>query len=444
MQDREKDNGVRISADDKPVQMRSLSPGHGVAGWIARFASGEERMQVTFDDIPGDWVYEVHGRLVDGKPGVTSLTIAPRDPDNPMSLTKATVTGTPIGTVIDRVRDALLQAWDRHPDHLADAIPKHPPKEGRSWPPEHFLQVAWWAIEAELNERSPRKAIADEWGVDGDTATRWLAEARRLGYYATPSGQPKPGTDTWAEATRILEWRVFEMVLVKALNYPAPDEAPIAELLATALKRPTPFAEQLRTENFFCNLVDLAYGDSRDPVRRAATALLAALEAASPIGVEASTTGDRINEPEQAGNMGESVQPNAIITDAQQPSEQPGLDRPWGDGRQVLHRIVENGLTFAYSCYTRQRHGVQQSWVESRQQICDDIHAGYPYYVVAPDGSETLVHVADDHDLAATVHGHDLLNDLPEVGELPGQDRATFELYREHPDLFRAMRAGLR
>ncbi|WP_157968665.1 hypothetical protein [Streptomyces geranii] len=149
---------------------------------------------------------------------------------------------------------------------------------------------------------------------------------------------------------------------------------------------------------------------------------------------------DRIAEPKQAVDTAASAPSNAVVTDAQQSSEQPGKDRPWGDGREVLHRIVENGLTFAYSGYTRQRHGGRQAWVERREQI----HAGYPYYVVAPDGSETPVYVADDRDLAATAHGRDLLNDLLEAGDLPGRDRATFELYREHPDLYRAMRAGLR
>ncbi|MEU8868990.1 hypothetical protein [Streptomyces umbrinus] len=424
--------------------MRSLGPGHGVAGWIARFASGEERVHVTFDDVPGDWVYEVQGRLVDGKSGITSLTIAPRDPDNPKSLTKATVSGTPIGTVIDRVRDALRQAWDRRPAHLAAAVRKRPAKDGRSWPPEHFLQVAWWAIEAELNGRGPRRAIADEWKVDEDTATRWLTQARKLGFLSAHPGQPKPDTHTWAEATRILEERIFEKVLIEALAHPAPDEAPITELLATALITPTSLAEQLRTEVFFRGLADLADGNSTDSVRSAAAALMAALEAASPIGDDASTTGDRIAEPKQAVDTAESAPPNAVVTDAQQSSEQPGKDRPWGDGREVFHRIVENGLTFAYSGYTRQRHGGRQAWVERREQIRDDIHAGYPYYVVAPDGSETPVYVADDRDLAATAHGRDLLNDLPEAGDLPGRDRATFELYREHPDLYRAMRAGLR
>ncbi|MFJ4428459.1 hypothetical protein [Streptomyces bobili] len=425
--------------------MRSLGPGRAVAGWITRFASGEERVHVTFDDIPGDWVYEVQGRLVDGKPGITSLTIAPRAPDKPKSLTKATVSGTPIGTVIDRVRDALMQAWDRRPAHLVDAIRKHPPKDGRSWPPEHFLQVAWWAIEAELNGRGPRKAIADEWKVDGDTATKWLAEARKLGYYSAHTSQPKPGTDTWAEATRDLAGQIFKRVLIEALAHPAPDEAPIAELLAAALMTPTSLAEQLRTEIFFHGLADLVDGDSPDPVRSAAAALLAALEAASPIGDDASTTGDRIDEPKQAVDTADtSAPPNAVVADAQQSTEQPGKDRPWGDGREVLHRIVENGLTFAYSGYTQQRHGVRQAWVERRQQIRDDLHAGYPYYVVAPDGSETPVYVAKDRTLAATAHGHDLLNNLPEAGDLPGRDRATFELYREHPDLYRAMRAGLR
>jgi hypothetical protein len=100
-------------------------------------------------------------------------------------------------------------------------------------------------------------------------------------------------------------------------------------------------------------------------------------------------------------------------------------------------------LTFAYSGFTRQRHGVREPWVEERQQIRGDIHAGYPYYVVAPDGSETPVYVADNRDLAATAHGRDLLGDIPEAGDLPGRDRATLELYREHPDLYRAMRAGL-
>ncbi|MEU6400723.1 hypothetical protein ABZ867_27555 [Streptomyces cinnamoneus] len=414
---------------------------------MARFASGEERVHVTFDGISGDWVYEVQGRLVGGKPGITSLTITLRDPDSPKSLTKADVSGTPIGTVINRVRDALKQEWDRRPAQLAAAVRKHPPKDGRSWPPDHFLQVAWWAIEAELNGRSPRQAITGEWGVDGDTATRWLAEARKLGYYSGHPGQPKPGTDTWVEATRILERQIFERVLSEALAHPAPDEAPIAGLLAAALMTPTYLAEQLRTEIFFHGLASLADGDGDDPVGSAAAALLAALETASPVGDDASTTGDCIDEPKQSmGTADASVPRNAVVTDApQQSSVQSGKDRPWGDGREVLHRIVENGLTFAYSGYTRPRHGARQAWVETRQKIRDDIDAGYPYYVVAPDGSETPVYLADDRDPAATAHGRDLLNGLPEAGRhLPGRDRATLDLYREHPDLYRAMRAGLR
>ncbi|MCX5612983.1 hypothetical protein OHB39_36340 [Streptomyces sp. NBC_00047] len=214
--------------------------------------------------------------------------------------------------------------------------------------------------------------------------------------------------------------------------------------MATALMTSTSLAEHLRTEIFFHGLASLADGDSANPVRSAADALLAALGAASPVGEDASTTSDCIDEPKQPmGTADASVPRNAVVTDApQQSSEQPGKDLPWGDGREVLHRIVENGLTFAYSGYTRPRHGARQSWVETRQKIRDDIDAGYPYYVVAAYGSETPVHVADDRDLAATAYGRNLLNDLPEAGDLPGRDRATFELYREHPDLYRA--TGLR
>ncbi|MFF7249853.1 hypothetical protein ACFZBU_38820 [Embleya sp. NPDC008237] len=421
--------------------MRSLGPGDGVAGWIMRFAGGEERVHVTFDDIPGEWVYEVEGRIVAGTVGITRLTIAPRDLDNPRSLTRAIVAGTPIDTVIERLRGALKQAWDERPAHLAAAVRKHQPKQGRSHSPEHFLQVAWRAVEGDLDGRSPRRAITDTWNVDGDTATRWLAEARKLGYLPPGPIQPAPGTDTWVKATGILEARIFEKALHDALANP--DATPIAELLATAMTTTSPLAEQLRNEAFLHCLVDLAKGDPTDPVHNAAAALLAAFQATSPTEENSSDTGDHRHEPEDT--VPTAAEPPPVRpAEGTRPARPPGRNVPADDGREVTHRIVENGLTYAYSGYTRLRQGRRRTWVESRQPIRDDIHAGHTYYVVTPDGTEIAVYVDDDRELAATDHGSNLLDELPEADALPGRDRAALEMYREHSDLYRAMRGGLR
>lgn len=103
--------------------------GDGTSGWVYAFANGTEAVEVAYSDIPGPWTYHVEGRMVGGKPAITRLTIATRDPEKPGAITREAVRRTPTGTILGRVKSALRAKWN---DKVTDPRPSpHPVGEGR-------------------------------------------------------------------------------------------------------------------------------------------------------------------------------------------------------------------------------------------------------------------------------------------------------------------------
>lgn len=150
---------------EEPTALISLTGAGGASGWIYGFANGETRVQVAYSEVPGPWIYHVEGRLVQGKAAITSLAITPRDPENPAPITKDTARRTPVGSVLSRVKTALLAEWELQRARAAGGeVPEgsrlveqvgteaitHTVKHGRSWPAEHFMQVAWFYVVDEL------------------------------------------------------------------------------------------------------------------------------------------------------------------------------------------------------------------------------------------------------------------------------------------------------
>ncbi|MFI0412374.1 hypothetical protein [Actinomadura sp. 3N508] len=236
----------------------------GASGWLTGFTSGKEGVSLTVTTIPGPWVYEVEGRLVNGRASITRVAIVPRDPENPTPITKDVVRRTPIGTVLAWVKGALRTEWEDRFRKLAAATSTHTAKQGRSWPAEHYLQVAWFAVNAELTERpgGPRQAIVDHWGVEKITASRWMAKARELGYLPTylapPSHPPQSDIDAQFEATRRLEEAIFDKVLRSGLTQgPGQDTSTAAQLVLNTLMGTSPEAAQIRGRIFIDYLADL-------------------------------------------------------------------------------------------------------------------------------------------------------------------------------------------
>lgn len=152
--------------------------GDGTSGWVYAFANGTEAVEVAYSDIPGPWTYHVEGRMVGGKPAITRLTIATRDPEKPGAITGRLSGGRRQEPSSDGSRAPYGQSGTtRSPTHAQARIQSV--KAGRSWPAEHFVQVAWFAVDAELTDRAPRLVIQDQWGVSGITASRWLTPCPR-------------------------------------------------------------------------------------------------------------------------------------------------------------------------------------------------------------------------------------------------------------------------
>jgi hypothetical protein len=234
--------------------------GDGAAGWVYGFANGEERVNVTYSDVPGPWIYHVEGRMVHGKPAITSLAIAPRDADNPEAITRNTVRRAPTGTILGRVKSALREKWGNRVADLGLQARIQSVKRGRSWPAEHFLQVAWFCIDAELTDRAPRQVIKDQWGVSEITASRWLARARELGYLPDYPNSPATGRlegYDQAEATRLLEERIVEKVFREGLTgtrSPSEVSTAIGEILRRSVFGSSEEARSLQIDIFIDKL----------------------------------------------------------------------------------------------------------------------------------------------------------------------------------------------
>ncbi|MFH8577148.1 hypothetical protein [Streptomyces zaomyceticus] len=283
---------------EEPTAMISLPGAGGATGWIYGFASGQVKVHVHYSEVPGPWIYQVEGRLLEGKVAVTSLTIAPRDPEAPIPITKDTVRRTPVGSVLARVKTALLAEWEEQRARAkgkevpegsrlvqrvgTDAI-THVAKQGRSWPAGHFMQVAWFYVIAELTDEAPRKMIAQHWGVSEATASRWLDKARKLDYLPSyPEAPTRPWTDVSAnhEANRDVERQVFEKVLrsgLGRLGTRAERKAEVDDIVRQTVLGDTPEAQRIRATIFSELIVELAEGYPNESVRQAANGLLEAL-----------------------------------------------------------------------------------------------------------------------------------------------------------------------
>jgi hypothetical protein len=101
----------------------------------------------------------------------------------------------------------------------------------RSWPDEHFMQVAEEYWQAEADGRPPRQAISERWSVSKVTASRWLRRARELGYVDPDQArhtrrlEPDPQADHEDSARRV-EAAIFRRTLA---SLAAAAEGPLRE-----------------------------------------------------------------------------------------------------------------------------------------------------------------------------------------------------------------------
>lgn len=250
--------------------------GDGTSGWVYAFANGSEAVEITYSDIPGPWIYSIEGRMVAGKPAITRLAIVPRDPEKPEAITRETVRRAPTGTILGRVKSALRTKWNNKVANVHAQSRIQSVKAGRSWPAEHFVQVAWFAVDAELTGRAPRQVIQDTWGVSGITASRWLARARALGYlpdYPLTPIEGRPHGYDYVVATQILEEAIVQKVFRESLtrpSAPATSRSELGEVLHRTFFGDSKEAGRLRTEIFVASLAQLAEGCPDEQIQSAA------------------------------------------------------------------------------------------------------------------------------------------------------------------------------
>ncbi|MFE7947362.1 hypothetical protein [Streptomyces sp. NPDC057426] len=261
--------------NDEATEAMSVQ-GDGTVGWVYAFANGSEAVEITYSDIPGPWIYSVEGRMVAGKPAITRLAIGPRDPEKPEAITRETVRRAPTGTLLGRVKSALRTKWNNKVADLHAQARIQSVKTGRSWPAGHFVQVAWFAVDAELTGRAPRQVIQDTWGVSGITASRWLARARSLGYlpdYPLTPVKCQPRVFDYVAATRILEEQIVQKVIREGLTRtsdPTTAKSELWEVFRRTIVDNPNEAGRLRTEIFRGSLLQLAEGFPDEQIRAAA------------------------------------------------------------------------------------------------------------------------------------------------------------------------------
>ncbi|WP_157110866.1 hypothetical protein [Nocardia anaemiae] len=290
--------GVIISDDDVALAMLSVPPfgGPGTGGRVIADADGSHRVVVNYDDVPGPWVYTVEGRLVDDKAMITKLLVAQRDPAKPMPITQTGLRRVQLRLIFDRIKCALRTDWSKRVSRLLGDARTQMPKAGRSWHAEHYLQVAWFYVEAEASGRAPRQAIAKQWDVSPVTASRWLSEARKRGYLAPylPGQTEHTAAGLWSRqrfATSTVEMSVVRAFLDRAVREAikaSPETAldTILDRLLTlggeAISRTTATENgkhELIAEAFFTYLFALAEHSETESLRSAAAALVDALVA---------------------------------------------------------------------------------------------------------------------------------------------------------------------
>lgn len=239
---------------------RRLRLGRLFCRFVAVGEAGEST-PMTYEDLPGPWVYDVVATLVDGKVIVTSLTIRQRDQGKPQSISPTRLRLAPIGTLLNRVRSAMFVPAHERVEHLLAQVRTHQPKVGRSHSDEHFRQVAWYDYYAAVTNQPARRVIAEHWQVSPATASRWRRAARRLGYLPEyelgsaqrdTSGQGQPAWVAMRQATEAVERHIFQKVLAEqilpALHSGSPQQDTWINEVAALLTRRPPFDDDTDVE----------------------------------------------------------------------------------------------------------------------------------------------------------------------------------------------------
>jgi hypothetical protein len=200
-------------------------------GATAMFGPPGSPICIQYPSLPGPWQYHVDVVPLGAVLGITHLCIKQK-PFTPSGfetpITRGSLPTVPIQRLIQGARQAhqrqLLEGAEQ-----TEIVP--PPSGSRSWPDEHFMQVAQEYWQAEAAGRPPRQAISERWSVSKATASRWLRRARELGYLdpdqvRTPRRlEPDPQADH-AESARRLEAEIFRKILA---NLAATAESPLRE-----------------------------------------------------------------------------------------------------------------------------------------------------------------------------------------------------------------------
>lgn len=206
--------------DTSPHAMTSIWADGGTTGWSYAVDDRGAGIELDVKDLDGGWIYHVQGRLIDQRPAITSLSVEQRDSDSPKAITSAELRKAPIGVLLDRVRSAMQTPWEDRVKHVATQVRTHRPKEGRSRSAEHFIQVTWIYLSAQKRGAPPRQAVAEHWGVQPVTASRWIKESRKRQYLPTyrrsqqiPHDKSTPIDDL--DTTRQIEFQIFAKVLIE-------------------------------------------------------------------------------------------------------------------------------------------------------------------------------------------------------------------------------------
>lgn len=203
------------------------------SAWFHRDGVGE----LEFRRLPGPWQYEVRIELVDGEPLVAALGISHKtgiQPTTRTAITSSHLRNVPMALLLRGMNKALRGDPAGWAQQSTMAIQQ---ASGKSWPAEHYLEVAEVSWEAEAEGRAPRDAIAEKWNVSKPTASRWRRRARELGFLPAevprqPERPDEPGDElpndwTWEwrpghqeDFRRNLELTHFLKVLNELHDYP--------------------------------------------------------------------------------------------------------------------------------------------------------------------------------------------------------------------------------
>lgn len=200
-------------------------------GTTATFGPPGSPICIQYPSLPGPWQYHVDVVPLGGVLGIAHLCIKQK-PFTPSGF-ETPVTSRSLRTVpIQRFMQGARQAHQRQLQNSAEHAEIVPPPTGsRSWPDEHFMQVAQEYWQAEAGGRPPRQAISERWKVSKVTASRWLRKARELGYLDPDQAryprrlEPDPQADH-EDSARLVEAEIFRKILT---NLAATAESPLRD-----------------------------------------------------------------------------------------------------------------------------------------------------------------------------------------------------------------------